>query len=278
MDLSFFENIKRWGMENIPERIYTAIPKIIVFTVILVVGFWLARKAGKLLVKILSRKNVDSSVHRFLQRSLTVFLEIVVAIIALEQLGININSFIAALGAAGITAGLGLQNSIAQFASGIQILFNKPFKSGDYVEVDGVEGKVKEIRFMYTVLVTRDNKEVVIPNQIITTKPLTNYTAKDIRRLELTFNISYDADIDRAKEVLLNVATSNSHSIKSIKPEAGVSGHGESSVELYLYVWCSSNDYWNSYFSVQEEVKKAFDRNGIEIPFNQLDVHIEKNK
>ncbi|MBP9988293.1 MAG: mechanosensitive ion channel family protein [Ruminococcus sp.] len=267
-------SIKQWSFENLPEKLYIFLPKILSFVLILVIGFWISNKLGKLLVTILNKRNVDKSVHRFLQRFLTVILKIVVAVIALEQLGFNLNSFITAIGAAGITAGLGLQNSIAQFASGVQILFNKPFKSGDYIEVDGIEGKVKEIRFMYTVLVTRDNKEIVIPNQNITTNHLTNYTSLENRRIEFTFSIGYDENIDKAKKVLLNVATSNSHILNSPKPEVAVSAHAESSVNLVLHAWCKSDNYWNSFYSVQEEVKKAFDKNKINIPFNQLDVHM----
>lgn len=276
MEQTLVQTIRQWGIENLPEKIYNIMPKLIVFVAIIIIGFWASNKIGKLLVKILDMKNVDKSVHRFVQKSLTIFLKIIFVVIALEQLGININSFITALGAAGITAGLGLQNSISQFASGIQILFNKPFKSGDYIEIGEIEGKVKEIRFMYTVLVTRDNKEVVIPNQQITTNPLINYTKLEKIRIEFIFSISYKEDIDKAREVLMNVSTSHSLLLKNPKPEVGVFNHGDSSVELVLHVWCKSDDYWDCYYSVQEDAKKAFDKNGINIPYNQLDVHVIK--
>ena len=194
---AFFSDLKQWSFENFPEKFAAALPKIIVFVLVIVIGFWRAKLAGNLMVKILENKNVDKSMHRFVKRSTVIFLRIIVAVIALEQIGFNVNSFITAIGAAGITAGLGLQNSIAQLAGGVQILFNKPFKSGDYVEIGNVQGKVREIRFMYTTLVTNDNKLVVVPNQNITTSTLINYTARDKLRLDLTYTISYDDESEK---------------------------------------------------------------------------------
>lgn len=272
---SFFSSFKQLSLEQLPEKIIELLPKLIVFVLVLVIGFWLAGLAGKLVVKILESKNVDRSMHRFINRSVVIFLRIIVAVIALEQIGFNVNSFITALGAAGITAGLGLQNSIAQLAGGIQILFNKPFKSGDYIELGNVQGKVREIRFMYTTLVTNDNKVVVIPNQNITTSNLINYTARDKIRLDLTYTISYDDDIEKAKKVLGKVAQDNPLVLKNPPYSVGVSKHGASGVDLALFVWCKSEDYWPAYFSMQENVKLAFDKSSISIPYDQLDVHIK---
>lgn len=275
---SFASVFKEWTFENLPDKIIGILPHLIGFVLVLAVGFWLANLTGKLLVKILERRGVDESMHRFLMRFLVVILKIVVSVIALEQIGISINSFVAALGAAGITAGLGLQNSISQFASGVQILFNKPFKSGDYVKINDVEGKVKEIRFMYTTLITNDNKMVVVPNLNVTTNNLINYSAQGTMRVDLLYSIGYGEDIDKVRKVLMNVANSNRYVERNHKPFVGVNEHGESSVNMTLFVWCDSKDYWNTYFSMQEEVKKAFDKNGIEIPYNQLDVHFDKEK
>lgn len=273
---TFLQSLKDWSFENLPEKIIEALPHLITFILIIVIGFWLSNRIGELFVKLLKRRNVDHSMHRFLQRSVVIFLKIIVAVIALEQIGISVNSFVTAIGAAGITAGLGLQNSIAQFAGGVQIMFNKPFKSGDYVEIDGVQGKVKEIRFMYTTLITNDNKTVVVPNLNVTTKNLINYSHQGTIRIDSNFFISYEDDIDLAKKVLMNVATSNSNTVKNPKPIVGVSEHGASGVGITLMSWCESDKYWETYFQLQEETKKAFDKNGITIPYNQLDVHIDK--
>jgi small conductance mechanosensitive channel len=276
MSTSFFENFKQWSFENLPEKIINALPSIIGFLLIIIIGFWLSGVVGKLLVKIMERRNVDKSIHRFMQRSVTIFLRIIVSVIALEQIGISVNSFITAIGAAGITAGLGLQNSISQFASGIQILFNKPFKAGDFIEIGDVQGKVKEIRFMFTTLVTLDNKVVVVPNQTITTKYLINYTAQDMLRIDLTYCISYNDDIEKAKEVLSNVVTSSPNILKTPKPIIGVSEHAASGINLAVFGYCKNDNYWPTYFQMQEDVKLAFDKNNIHIPFNQMDVHIVK--
>ena len=273
----FLNTFKDWTFENLPEKIMNALPHIIAFAVIIIVGFWLSNLAGKLLVKILKNHKVDESMHRFLMRMLVVMLKVVVFVVALDQIGININSFVTAIGAAGITAGLGLQNSIAQFAGGVQILFNKPFKSGDYIEIDGVQGKVREIRFMYTTLITNDNKIVVVPNLNMTTKNLINYTSQGVIRVDLLYYIGYGDDIDKAKKVLHDVADRNGLVEKTPKPVVGVCEHGASGVGITLFAWCDSKRYWDTFFSLQEDVKKAFDKNGITIPYNQLDVHIDNN-
>lgn len=273
----FLNTFKDWTFENLPEKIMNALPHIIAFAVIIIVGFWLSNLAGKLLVKILKNHKVDESMHRFLMRMLVVMLKVVVFVVALDQIGININSFVTAIGAAGITAGLGLQNSIAQFAGGVQILFNKPFKSGDYIEIDGVQGKVREIRFMYTTLITNDNKIVVVPNLNMTTKNLINYTSQGVIRVDLLYYIGYGDDIDKAKKVLHDVADRNGLVQKTPKPVVGVCEHGASGVGITLFAWCDSKRYWDTFFSLQEDVKKAFDKNGITIPYNQLDVHIDNN-
>ena len=249
-------------------------PKLLSFILVMVIGFWLAKLAGNLIVKILESKNVDKSMYRFVKRSTVIFLRIIVSVIALEQIGVHVNAFITALGAAGITAGLGLQNSISQLASGVQILFNKPFKSGDFVEIGNVKGKVREIRFMYTTLVTNDNKLVVVPNQTITTSTLVNYTARDKIRLDLTYTVSYDDDIEKVKKVLAKVVESEPLLLKDPKYTIGVSNHGSSGVDIACFVWCKSDDYWPAFFSMQEKVKAAFDKNGIHIPYDQLDVHM----
>lgn len=272
----FFNNFKEQSFDEFSQKFIEALPKLLVFVLVIVIGFWLARLAGDLIVKILENRGVDKSIHRFIKKSTIVFLRIIVAVIALEQLGFNVNSFITAIGAAGITAGLGLQNSIAQLAGGVQILFNKPFKSGDYVEVDNVQGKVREIRFMYTTLVTNDNKIVVIPNQNITTSSLINYTAQDKLRLDLYFTISYDDDIERVKKILAKIAANEPLLLKNPKPTIGVWEHSANGIRISCFVWCRSEDYWPAYFTMQEKVKLAFDKNSISIPYDQLDVHVKK--
>ena len=191
---------------------------------------------------------------------------------------ININSVIAAIGAAGVTAGLGLQASVAQFASGIQLLVNRPFKSGDFVEINGVAGSVVDVRFMQTVINTPDNKRIIIPNSHITTNHIINYTAENKRRVDLNFSISYSDYISHAKRSIAEVAYNNGLILKDPAVQVFVIGHEASCISLVTRVWCKGEHYWDVFFAMQEEVKIAFDKNGVCIPFNQLDVHIVNEK
>ncbi len=220
--LDIFGSFNSWLSQSLPIKIYDSLPKILISLasaiVIIALGFWLGNIARKMTVKILEKHSVDRSVHLFLSRSASIIIKIIFVIIALSQLGVNINSFIAAIGAAGITAGLGLKDSISQFASGIQILFNKTFQSGDFIEIDGLSGKVEEIHFMYTTLITLDNKRVTIPNNHVTSNDIVNYTAKDTRRVDFMFSISYDDDISKAKGILYRTARDNPNVLDNPAP------------------------------------------------------------
>ena len=190
----------------------------------------------------------------------------------------NIGSFITAIGAAGVAASLGLQDSVAQFASGIQILLNHPFKNGDFVEVNGIQGNVADIRFMNTVITTADNKRIIIPNSHITTNHIINYSAENIRRIDLIYSIGYADDMSKAKNVIMNVAECNELILNDPAPQVFVNSHEASSINLVAKIWCKGTDYWDVYYQMQEQVKLAFDANGISIPFNQLDVHVKNEK
>ncbi len=251
-------------------------PSVIMAIIIVIIGVIVSKLIGKLAVKAMSAKGVDPSIHSFVRTIIVLLFNFIFILSALSTLGLDINSFIAALGAAGITAGLGLQASVSQVASGIQILFNHPFKSGDYIDVGTVSGKVHEIKIMYTVLITVDNKRVIIPNSYITSNNIINYNAEDRRRLDLVFSISYDADIEKAKEVIREVIAKNNLILTDPEPLIAVKEHAASSINLACLVWCSSNEYWNVFYYMQEAVKVAFDNSSISIPYGQLDIHITK--
>lgn len=280
--LSFFDSLKNQFSQgfdfNISDRLPVMIFSLVSAVLTIVIGFWLGNMAGKLLIKILEKRNVDKSVHYFLGRTVSSLIKIIFVVAALSKLGLNISSFVAALGAAGVTAGLGLKDSISQFASGIQILFNQPFHSGDFIEIEGMKGRVLDIHFMYTTLIMEDNRRVTIPNDHMTSNNIINYTAGDLRRADLVFSISYSEDIAKAKGVLYRVARENPHVVDEPAPHVVVKEHGASSVNLMCQVWCRSNNYLTAYYSMQEAVKLAFDENNIEIPFEQLDVHIKNEK
>ncbi len=273
---NFIQLIKDGDYDSIISLILEKAPSFIAAIIIVIAGVIISRLIGKLVVKAMSAKGVDPSIHSFIRTVITLILNFVFILSALSTIGIDINSFVAALGAAGITAGLGLQSSISQIASGVQILVNHPFKSGDYIDVGTASGKVHEIKIMYTVLITIDNKRVIIPNSYITSNNIINYNAEDRRRLDLVFSISYDSDFEKAKSVIRQVISENNRILTDPEPLVAVKEHGASSINIACLIWCSSNDYWDIYYYMQESVKTAFDKNSIPIPYGQLDIHITK--
>ncbi len=262
--------------EDVVKFVVSKAPSLIGAAIIVVVGFVVSNFAGKLAVKGMRAKGIDPSIHSFIKTIVVFVLKAAVILSALSTLNVDVNSFIAALGAAGITAGLGLQSSVSQFASGIQILINHPFKSGDYVDLGTVSGKVHEIKIMYTELITSDNKRVIVPNSHITSSNIINYNSENKRRIDLVFGISYDADIAKAKEVIAQTVRKNELILTDPEPIIAVSGHAASCVNISCLIWCHTDDYWNIFYYMQEAVKLAFDENKISIPYDQLDVHLTK--
>ncbi len=262
-----------WESLDIFNKIIDKLPTIILAASLVVLGLILSRLLAKLTVKALRLKGVDPSVYNFIKRIVSVVVKCAFFMSALSMF-ININSVLAAIGAAGVTAGLGLQSSVAQFASGIQILINRPFKTGDFVEINGFSGNVVDIRFMYTVITTADNKRIVVPNSDITANHIINYSTEENRRIDLTFSISYSDDINHARRVILETTLANEKILVDPAPAVYVSSHESSSINLVTRIWCKGADYWDVFYSMQEDVKNAFDKNGISIPFNQMDIHI----
>lgn len=268
------DNVTSWWEElDLINKIIEKVPTLIIAVVVLVLGFFAAKLISKLVVKAMKAKNVDPSVYNFIRRIVSATIKAFVIMSAVSMF-FDLSSFVAAIGGAGLAAGLGLQASVSQFVSGIQILINRPFKNGDFVEVNGVSGNVTDIRFMDTVITTVDNKRVIIPNSHITSNHIINYSAEDKRMLNLIYSISYSDDIAKAKNVILSVADKNELILKDPETKVYVDSHGANSINLVAKVWCNVGDYWPVYFRMQEDIKIAFDNNGISIPFNQLDVHI----
>ena len=274
----FFGNVASWW-ENLDifNKIAEKIPSIIIAVLMILAGIIIAKIVSNFIVDTMKLKHVDPSVYNFIKRFASVAIKGTFILSALSMF-FDIGSIVTAIGAAGVAASLGLQDSVAQFASGIQILLNHPFKNGDFVEVNGIQGNVTDIRFMNTVITTADNKRVIVPNSHITTNHIINYSAENIRRVDLTYSIGYADDMAKAKNVIRNVAECNELILKDPEIQVYVGSHEASSINLVARVWCRSADYWNAYYQMQEQVKLAFDANGISIPFNQLDVHIKNDK
>lgn len=263
--------------DDVVKFVVSKAPLLLGAVIIVVVGFVLSNLVGKLVVKGMRARGIDPSIHTFIKTIVVLLLKFAVILSALSTMNVDVNSFIAAIGAAGITAGLGLQASVSQFASGIQILINHPFKSGDYIDLGTVSGKVHEIKMMYTELITVDNKRVIVPNSHITGSNIINYNSESKRRIDLVFGISYDADIAKAKEVIAQTVRKNELILTDPEPIIAVSAQAASSVNISCLVWCHTDDYWNVFYYMQEAVKLAFDENKIAIPYDQLDIHISKD-
>lgn len=274
--LDFADLIRNRDIEGIRALALSKMPYLVAAILILVIGFIISNLIGRIVVKGLAFRGVDPSVHSFIRTIVVLVLKFIFIITALSSMKVNVNSLVAALAAGGVTAGIGLQQSISQIASGFQILINHPFKSGDFIDIGSVRGKVKEIKIMYTVLITLDNKRVVIPNSTITASNIINFNAESKRRIDLTYSVSYDTDIEKAREALLEVAHECEYVLDNPEPIIAVSEHAASSINIACLVWCNSKDYWDTFWYMQEYVKIKFDKKGIKIPFNQMDVHISK--
>lgn len=222
-------------------------------------------------------KKLDPGVQSFFSSFITVALYIVLFITVAMILGIPTTSFITALASCGVAISLALQGALGNLAGGIMLLIFKPFKVGDYISTQGEEGVVSKITIMYTSVKTIDNKIVTMPNGTLTNAVVKNYSAEELRRVDLTFCVSYNSDADKVKKILMDVMLSHDKILKDPQPFARLSAHGDSSLEYTTRAWCNTTDYWDVYFDLMEQVKKAFDENGISIPYPQMDVHIENN-
>ena len=243
---------------------------------IFIVGWFLARLAARLTKKAISRGKVDALVASFVGSLVKALVMIVAAVSAVAQLGINITSLVAALGAAGLTASFALQGSLSNLVSGMQIIFTKPFKMGDYLSFGTYEGTVKRIEILSTTLSTFDNKEVIIPNSMITSDVVVNFTSSGTRRLDLSYGVSYQSDLARVKEILRELVDGDQRVLREPEPLIAVGEMRDSSIVVVAKFWCKQEDYWPLYYTMQEAVKNAFDREGISIPYPQLDVHLKE--
>lgn len=237
------------------------------------IGWWLAKLFSHLTKRALGRGKADPLVVSFVGSLVKTVVIVVASVSAVARLGINITSLVAALGAAGLTASFALQGSLSNLVSGMQIIFTKPFKMGDYLSFETYEGTVKRIEILSTTLATFDNKEIVVPNSKITGGIVVNYTANGTRRLDLSYGVDYHTDLQQAKAVLSRLVAEDRRVLKEPAPLVAVGELKDSSVTLVAKLWCAREDYWDLYYAMQERVKLAFDREGITIPFPQLVVH-----
>lgn len=267
------------SMNDIPQKTLAWLlatgGNLIVAAIIFFVGWQAARFAAFLTKKAMKKGVADPLVAGFVGSVVKALVICVTTVSAIAQLQININSLVAALGAAGLTASFALQGSLSNLVSGMQIIFTKPFKMGDYLAFGGYEGTVKRIEILYTILATFDNKEVIVPNSKITGDVVVNFTTNGTRRLDLSYGVAYSADLQKAKKILGKLAEKDARVLDQPAPVIAVGELKDSSVTLVMKLWCRQEAYWDLYYAMQEAVKLAFDREGIAIPFPQLDVHLD---
>jgi len=250
--------------------------KVVAAIAILLFG-WIAARTIRSLVRSMLRKGrVDAALVSFASSLTYVALMAFVVIAALGQLGVQTASFVAVIGAAGLAVGLALQGSLANFASGVLIIIFKPFKVGDYVEGGGGAGVVEEISIFTTEMKSPDNKKIIVPNSKMMGDNIINYTAKEMRRIDIVAGVSYKDDIDKVRTVLRDILASDERVLKDPAPTIAVLELGESSVNFAVRPWVKTQDYWDVFFATQEKIKKQFDAQGISIPFPQRDVHLHQ--
>lgn len=238
--------------------------------------------AMKIILKLVDRAfirlDMEKSLHTFIHAALRVVLWLMTLCIVLDYMGVPMTSLVALLGVLGLAVSLAIQGTLSNLAGGIQVLVSKPFKAGDYVEAGGVSGTVREVGLAYTKLATVDNKVISVPNGQISGEKIINYSTADKRRVDLVFGVSYDSDSQRVLTCIKSVVGAHPKALFTPEPFVRMSGLKDSCIEYTLRVWCATEDYWDLYFDLLEQVKASFDQNGIEIPYNQLDVRIVERK
>lgn len=267
-------------VENLSAQLYDIImvygPKLIGAIITLIIGLWLISIIKKAIAKSFEKKEVDASLRGFLNSLISILLKIMLFITVIGMMGIQMTSFIAILGAAGLAVGMALSGTLQNFAGGIMLLIFKPFKVGDFIDAQGYMGVVSEIQIFNTILKTGDNKTIIIPNGGLSTSPMTNFSTEAERRVDFVFGIGYGDDVDVAKKVLNSLIAADERILKDRDPFIVVSELADSSVNLTVRVWAKTGDYWGVFFDMQEKVYKTFSKEGLNIPFPQMDVHVQK--
>ncbi|MCD6090168.1 MAG: mechanosensitive ion channel [Bacteroidales bacterium] len=243
---------------------------------ILLIGLWIVNLITKSAKKLMLKGALDISLVPFLTSLINIGLKIMVVISTLGMLGIEMTSFIALLGAAGLAVGMALSGTLQNFAGGVMILIFKPFKAGDFIDAQGHMGVVKEIQIFNTILTTGDNKTIIIPNGGLSTGAMVNFSTQSTRRVDWTFGIGYGDDADKAKKVLRTLLDADKRVLQDPEPFIALSELADISVNFVVRAWVNASDYWGVYFAMNENVYKTFEKEGLNIPYPQMDVHLDK--
>ncbi len=260
--------------EKILPILYTLLKGLI----ILAIGFLICKYVCRLLEKALKKSKLDVSLQKFLIKAATILIYIIVLLSALSALGISTSGLLAALSASAVAVALALKDSLSNIAGGILLLVSPRFSTDDYIEENGEGGTVISVDLMHTTILTPDRRQVAIPNGVLINSQIINYSREETRRVDLSFPISYSADVEKAKQTAIEVCSEHKKVLKGKEytPFARVSGYTDSAVTLSVKIWSKTADYWDVYFDLTEQIRERFNQNGIEIPFNQLDVNIKR--
>ena len=249
--------------------------KIVIAILVLVVSFIIINAVTKSVYKRLQKKHADLTLSRVGTNAARIVLKVLVLVCLIGYLGIETASISAVIASIGVGISLAVQGTLSNFAGGVIIIVMRPFKIGDYITSNGVEGTVEDIKLFYTHIVTNDNKAVVIPNGSLANNVIVNASAKDTRRVDLVMQVAYGSDVALVKEIIRKVCGENELVFKEPAPFVELSNMNESSLDFTVRVWCNRPDYWTVNFALIESIKESLDENGIEIPFKQVDVHIK---
>jgi len=270
--------------ENIKAAIDTVISwglntgiKIIIALIVLFISFKIINWVGRKIQKNGEKKNADKTILKTLVYALKLTLKCLVLVCLIGYLGIDTSGITALIASLGVCVGLAVNGALSNLAGGVLILLTRPFKVDDFIEAQGISGVVSDIRITSTKIITGDNKVIYVPNGSLANGNIINYSEKETRRVDLKFTIAYSADSEKAKSIIQGILDSHELVLKDPASFVRMSAHGASSIEITVRAWTNSGDYWAVYFDVMEAVKSEFDKNDIEIPFDQLDVHIKKD-
>jgi small conductance mechanosensitive channel len=267
-----------FNLKILTEQIMGYLPRLALAIITLVAGLWLIARFTRFLRRIMVARSMDASLIPFLTTLSRIILLIMLIISVMQMIGVEMTSFIALLGAAGISLGMALSGSLQHFAGGVLLLVYRPFRAGDFIEAQGHRGTVNEIGIYSTVITTIDNRKVFIPNGPLSTGTIVNFTLEDKRRIEMIFGVSYRDDIDKVKKVLSDVVSGHPMVLQEPKPVIGISELAANCVNFVVRIWVKTTDMIDAEFQIKEVVKKEFEKNNITIPFQQIDVNIIQDK
>ena len=262
--------------EQIKTSIILFMPKLLIALIIAAAGLFLIHLFIKFLTKLLNRsKKIDPAIHPFLLTVVKIALLVLLVLVVLDTISVPVTPLITAVGAVGVAFSLAVKDSLANLLGGSLLLVSKPFSVGDFCSIDGEEGCIAEIGFVYTALTTLDNKKIYIPNGQVITATIINFNAEDKRRLELRFSIDYSADFELARKTILELVLANPKAMKDPAPIVRMNGHLDSAIEIICLVWAAPEDCKPLTWDMLEDVKREFDRLGISIPYPHLDVNLQ---